>query len=42
VEKSAGSAMMHALLLAIVCGTVLLAITVDLAAIVEWLRRRWR
>jgi hypothetical protein len=31
-----------ALLFTIICGTVLIAFAVDLAAAIAWLRRRWR
>jgi hypothetical protein len=34
--------MTDALLLVLVTGAVLLALGVDLAAVVGWLRRRWR
>ena len=39
---TAGEAMTDALLLVLVTGAVLLALGVDLAAVVGWLRRRWR
>jgi hypothetical protein len=34
--------MTDALLLVLVTGAVLLALSVDLAALIGWLRRRWR
>jgi hypothetical protein len=34
--------MMDALLLVLVVGAVVLALAVDLTALVGWLRRRWR
>ena len=34
--------MTDALLLVLVTGAVLLALGVDLAAVIGWLRRRWR
>jgi hypothetical protein len=34
--------MMDALLLVCVVGVLVLALGVDLAALLEWLRRRWR
>jgi hypothetical protein len=34
--------MMNLLLMVLVIGAVVLALTVDLAVLVAWLRRRWR